>query len=263
MDSAFCQKQTADKPLFPDMLWSKPGNKRHAGRLLMIGGNLHGFAAAAEAYAQATKAGVGVARVLLPSALQKTVGRIFENGQYAPSTPSGSFSQQALAEWLEQGAWADGVLIAGDLGHNSETAVIFEKFLSQYEGQVTLAKDAVDFVVSNPAICSSRVNTALVLTFAQLQKLITVLKYPRHIESTMGLPNLTELLNDFSQTHKFHIITNHLEQIIVAVDGQVSTTKSSDNNWQTVAATHTAVSWLQNPNKTFEALTTAIIDNKS
>jgi len=254
-------KQTSEEPLFPDMLWSKPENKRHAGKLLIIGGNLHGFAAAAEAYSQATKAGIGVARVLLPDALKKTVGRILENGEYAPSTPSGSFSQQALAYWLEQATWADGVLIAGDLGHNSETSILLEKFLDQYDGQVTLSKDAVDYVTSSPAMCNEREHTTLVLSFTQLQKLLTALKYPRHIESTMGLPNLTELLNDFSQTHKFYIVSDHLDHLIVAVDGRVSTTKTNEDNWQTLTA-HTAVWWLQNPNKPFEAITTAVLPSK-
>ena len=258
MENTYWHKQTAEKPLFPDMLWSKPENKQHAGKLLIIGGNLHGFSAAAETYSQATKAGVGVARVLLPDVLKKTVGRILEYGEYAPSTPSGSFSQQALAEWLEQVAWADGVLVAGDLGHNSETSILLEKFLDQYSGQVTMAKDTVDYVTSSPTICSGCNKTTLVLSFAQLQKLLTALKYPRHIESTMGLPNLTELLNDFSQTHKFHIITNHLDHIVVAVDGQVSSTKTSEDNWQTLAAAHTAVWWLQNADKPFEAITTAV-----
>jgi len=258
MGITFWHKQAAEEPLYPDMLWSKPENKRHAGKLLIIGGNLHGFSAAAEAYSQACKAGIGVAKVLLPDALKKTVGRILENGEYAPSTPSGSFSQQSLAEWLDQAAWADGVLIAGDLGHNSETSVVLEKFLDQYDGQVTLAKDAIDYVVSSPSICSERSYTTLVLSFAQLQKLITALKYPRHIESTMGLANLVELLNDFSQTHKFHIVTNHLSNLIVAVDGQVSTTKTSDNNWQTLTSAHTAVWWLQNSDKPFEAITSSV-----
>jgi len=60
MENTYWHKQTAEKPLFPDMLWSKPENKSHAGKLLIIGGNLHGFAAAAEAYNQATKAGIAM-----------------------------------------------------------------------------------------------------------------------------------------------------------------------------------------------------------
>ncbi len=89
------------KPLFPDLLWSRPENKRQAGKLLIVGGNAHGFAAAGEAYADAGEAGIGTARVLLPDSLQKTVGKIFEAGEYAPSTPSGSFSRRALAPLID------------------------------------------------------------------------------------------------------------------------------------------------------------------
>src|SRR5471032_3085314 len=105
----YWHKQAADKPLYPDLLWSRPENRAQAGKLLIVGGNAHGFAAAGEAYAEATKAGVGTARVLLPDSLQKTVGKVFEAGEYAPSTPSGSFAKRALAELLAMAEWADGV----------------------------------------------------------------------------------------------------------------------------------------------------------
>src|SRR3982750_3265194 len=100
MERTYWHKQTPEKPLFPDLLWSRPENRAHAGKLLIMGGNAHGFAAPAEAYAESEQAGIGAARVLLPDSLQKTVGRTFAAGEYAPSTPSGSFSQKALAELL-------------------------------------------------------------------------------------------------------------------------------------------------------------------
>src|SRR6185369_8603868 len=131
MDRDYWLRQEAGKPLFPELEWSRPENRSQAGKLLIIGGNLHGFAAPAEAYAEATKAGIGTARVLLPDAVQKIVGRFLENGEFAPSTPSGSFSQKALNEWLIHSSWADGVLLAGDLGRNSETAIVLEKFLGK------------------------------------------------------------------------------------------------------------------------------------
>ena len=80
MANTFWHKQTPDQPLYPDLLWSRPQNKKQAGKLLVVGGNAHGFAAAGEAFAQATAAGIGTARVLLPDSLRKTVGRGFEAG---------------------------------------------------------------------------------------------------------------------------------------------------------------------------------------
>src|SRR4051812_45465462 len=130
----YWQKQAATEPLFSDLLWSRPENRAHAGKLLIVGGNAQGLAAPAAAYSAATEAGIGTARVLLPDSLQKTVGRVFEAGEYAPSTPSGSFSRNALAELLAMSNWADGVLLAGDFGRNSETAIMLEQLVAKYEG---------------------------------------------------------------------------------------------------------------------------------
>ena len=35
------------KPLYPDVIWSKPENKQAAGKLLIIGGHAYGFSAPA------------------------------------------------------------------------------------------------------------------------------------------------------------------------------------------------------------------------
>ncbi len=262
MDRIYWHKQTAGQPLFPDLLWSRPENKSLAGKLLIIGGNLHGFAAPAEAYANALKAGIGVAHVLLPDSLRKTMGKVLENCDFAPSTPSGSFGQKALDEWLASSHWANAVLIAGDLGRNSETAILLEKFLTKYPELVTLTKDAVDYVTTNPQPLLTRTNTTLVLSFAQLQKLASALKYPQALTFDMPLTRLVELLSDFSQSYPLNIITKHLDQIIVAVDGQVSTTKqdSDPEIWRVGAAAKASVWWLQNPIKTFEALTASLCE---
>ena len=112
MDHTYWHKQTTDQPLFPDLLWSRPENRANAGKLGIIGGNAHGFSAPAEAFTFATDAGVGTARVLLPDSLKSTVGKVFDAGEYAPSTPSGSFSQKSLLEFLELSSWANGMLLA-------------------------------------------------------------------------------------------------------------------------------------------------------
>src|SRR5689334_2117479 len=101
MDDTYWLKQTSEQPLFPDLLWARPENKRHAGKLLIVGGNKFGFAAPGTAYAAAVKAGVGSCRVLLPEALRRIVGDSLPEAVFAPSNISGSFRQSALAELLE------------------------------------------------------------------------------------------------------------------------------------------------------------------
>jgi len=253
-------KQTGGQPLYPDLLWSRPENKHQAGKLLIAGGNAHGFAAAGEAYAEAGQAGIGTARVLLPDSLQKTVGRVFEAGEYAPSTPSGSFSQKALAGLLDMAAWADATLVAGDLGRNSETAILLEKFTSKYPGRLALTKDAADYFIGAPGPLLDRQDSLLVISFAQLQKLAAKARFPVALTFEMDFLRLVDSLHEFSLKHQPAIIVKHLETIFVAADGRVSTTKldADLDIWRVKTAAHAAVWWLQNPSKVFEALTTSL-----
>src|SRR5579884_1584050 len=150
MDREFWLKQGPDKPLFPDLIWSRPENKAFAGKLLVIGGNAHGFAAAADAYSEAVKTGAGSVRVLLPDVLMKTVSKLFPAGEYVTSTPSGSFARQALSEILAASEWADASLLAGNFGHNSETAVLLEQYIEKCKGALIITHDGLDYFVRQP-----------------------------------------------------------------------------------------------------------------
>ncbi len=259
--NSYLEKQTADKPLFPELLWSRPENKAHAGKLLIIGGNSWGFSAPANAYDEALKAGIGAARVLLPAAVHKVVGHAIANAEAAASTPSGSFSQTGLAEFLEHAEWADGVLLAGDFGRNSETAIVIEKFLTTYKGQVTLTKDAVDYAINIAKLVASRPETTLVLSLGQLQKLATALHFEQAITSTMDFIRLADALGAFTELHKINILVKHYQNILVAVNGLVSSTKLEEDVdvWRLKTAAHAVVWWLQNPQKAYEAITTSLL----
>lgn len=256
----YWHKQASDTPLYPELLWSKPENRQQAGKLLIIGGNLHGFAAPAEAYAIAEKTGIGTTRVLLPDALHKTIGKVFMAGEFAPSTPSGSFAKKSLAEFLEMATWADAVLIAGDLGRNSETAIVLEEFVEKYAGQLTIAKDAVDYFAKAPASILKRSETTLVLSLSQLQQLAQAAHFVQPITFGMDFLRLVEALHDFTKLYSVNIIVKHLDNLFVAVDGQISSTKLATNLeiWRVPTAARASVWCLQNPNKLFEALTTAV-----
>lgn len=262
MSKSYWHRQVKDKPLYPDLLWSRPENKRLAGKLLVVGGNDHGFAAAAEAFTEAEKAGAGSVRVMLPDSLQKSVGKVIAAGEYAPSTPSGSFSRRALGEMLAAAEWADATLIAGDLGRNSETAVLLEQFITKYKGKIGLTKDATDYFASTPAGLLARPDTLLVLSFAQLQKLATTSRFKMPFTFDMDLLRLVDTLHKFTSEHRASIVVKHLETMLAAAGGQVSTTKLAQDMdiWRVHTAAHAVVWWLQNPQKAFEACTTAIYE---
>ena len=260
MDRSYWSRQQPDKALYDDLLWSRPENRAQAGKLLVIGGNAQGFRRPAEAFALAEQAGVGSVRVALPDVLQKTLGRAFLGAEFIPSTPSGSVATQALGELLPLADWSNGVLLAGDLGRNSETAILLEKFLDHYPGQVTLTCDAVDYIVATPYPVLQRPNTLLVLSFAQLQKFGVNIKYSNAFTYGMDLLRLIEALHELTKRYKIIVITKHLDTVILALDGEVVTTKlpSAMPIWRLKVAASASVWWLQNPTKPLAALATAV-----
>jgi len=249
--------QDKSKPMFPDILWSRPENKRYAGKLLIIGGNTSSFATVAQSYTSAVKARIGAVRIILPDKLAKIVSPILPEAEYSPSTPSGSFAQSGLAHWLELADWADGVLIPGDLGKNSETEILLESFVTKYTGLLTLAGDSVLESRASLKTMLHRQNTTIVCDIKLLQRIFTNAGLPTAITSDMGLVSMANALHEFTNKYPIAVLTNYENSWLVAHSGQVSVTKTEISLPD--ASSHGAVWWLQNPNKQFEALTTAML----
>jgi ADP-dependent NAD(P)H-hydrate dehydratase / NAD(P)H-hydrate epimerase len=248
-------------PIFEDLLWSRPETINARGKLIIIGGNSFGFSAPGQAYEYAQKAGIGTTRVLLPEAIRKVAGNFFPELEFGASNPSGSFSQLALGEWLDQSLWADGILLAGDLGRNSETAILIEKFMSKSSAAVTITKDAVDYMVPIASLFADRADTTVVLSMAQLQKLCMSLGFNKPFKLGMDLIQLVDTLHEFSQKFNYEIVVKHLDTLVVGKNGMVSTTKLKQEQavWRVEYATYAAVWRLQNPNKPFEAISTSML----
>ncbi len=167
MDQSYWRKQTASKPLFPDIEWNKPERRDQAGRLGIIGGNKLGFAGVAEAYSTTLATGVGQVRVLLPDVLRKTIPSAITDTVYAASNPSGGLAGDAFPDMQALGAWASGILLIGDASRNSETAIVYERFISSYSGPLTITRDAIDLVKNNAHLIVERPQTLYVASFAQ------------------------------------------------------------------------------------------------
>jgi hypothetical protein len=260
MNADYWHRQDPEKPLYQDIVWSRPENKNQAGKLAIVGGDAQGFAAVGDAFNAASEAGIGSCRVMLPDVLERTVSRIFPAAEFGPSTPSGSFGKQALAELLSLSAWADGTLLAGDLGRNSETAVLLEQFALKYSGQLTITKDAADYYIKSPANIINRANTTLVISLSQLQKLFVASRQPSAITFNMDVIRLIEALHAMTLEYPLTLIIKHVGTVFVAVNGQVSSTKLKQDEkiWRVKTAAKTSVWWLQNPGKAFEGITSSI-----
>ena len=256
---AFWQKQASTQLLFPDVEWNRPEQRSHAGRLAILGGNKLGFMAVSEAYEAATALGAGQVRAVLPDVLKKAVPAHITDAIFLASNISGGFSKEAHAELMAAATWADALLLVGDMGRNSETAMLIEQLLDDYAGQLVVTRDAVELLkpVANRVV--EREKTTLVLSFAQLQKLFQSVYYPRILSFSMQLMQLVDALHKFTITYPATLVTFHHNQLIVAHGGRVVSQEFDEpmHIWRGLTAARAATYLLWNTTAPLEAIATS------
>lgn len=259
----YWQKQTPDKPLFPDIEWSKPEQRSQSGRLGIIGGNKLGFIGVAESYSVAVKTGVGEVRVLLPDMLKKMIPANMTDVVYGPVNPSGGLSRDALTVMKAVGEWSTGILLIGDAGRNSETAIVYENFVREYQGPLIITRDAIDLIRNSSMNLVERPNTLIITSFAQLQKLFQAVYYPKVLTFSMQLTNLVEAIHKFTISYPISLSVLHQETLLIASGGKVTSTPFNTpmKIWSGVTATNAAVYWLWNPSKVLESATASLVKN--
>lgn len=261
MEYSYWQKQTVDKPLFPDIEWSKPEQRSQAGKLGIIGGNKLGFSSVAESYSNALKAGIGEVKILLPDNLKKSIPASITDVIFGKSNPSGSLAGEAISEMRALGQWATGILLIGDAGRNSETAILYEEFVRNYEGPLVITRDAIDLLKNSSMNVVGRENTMLIASFAQLQKIFQNIYYPKVLTFSMQLTNLVEALHKFTITYPICIAVFHQENILIAKDGKIVSMPYLEpmKIWRGATATNAAVYWLWNLSKPLESAATSLL----
>jgi hypothetical protein len=180
---------------------------------------------------------------------------------FGASNPSGSLARDAHNDLLSLGQWADGALLIGDAGRNSETAIIYEQFIHDYSGPLTITRDAVDLLKNAYDGLANRPDTLLIVSFAQLQKIFQALYYPKVLTFSMNLAALVEAVHKFTITYPAAIGVLHAGQLVFGYEGNISSTPwgSAMSIWRGDVATRASVYWLWNPGKPFEAATTSLV----
>ena len=227
-------KKQGIKPLFDEVDVLPPEQRRLAGKLLIIGGNKNAFFSVANAITVAHKIGIGEARVLLPASVKGQVPVTPEVYFVPAEKGSGAFGKEAVSEMVAQADWADAVVLIGDVGKNAETTVALAEFLRSCNKPIYITRDAVDAVMSEVADWSMlrEIETELIVTVPQLQKLLRTLYYPKVVTLSMPTNQLIEVLHKFTISYPLiSIVTAHNSQIIVAQKGNVVTEALEDTEW--------------------------------
>lgn len=248
------QKQDKDKPLFPDLIWSRPENKRYAGKLLIIGGQASEFQNISSAYSFAKEAGAGTVRILMPDSLRKITGNI-EGAEFAPKNYSGGFAKTALAQFFDLSEWADHVLLAGDFGKNSETTVILDGFLLKNPGATTISQYALESIGINFSQLL-RMPLTLVINREIFQKIGKAAGTHVPITSLTTYETMGEIIQTISAGAKVNLVIEDEEHIWAAAKGNIVSTRSKPVDMNALSA-YCAVWQMQNPGRPLESLATA------
>lgn len=256
----YWQKQTAESPLFPDVEWNKPERRDQAGRLGILGGSSLSFAAVADSYAIAKDTGAGEIRVLLPDALRRTVPASMVDVTFGATTPSGGLAADAKMEVNALGNWADELLLCGDAGKNSQTAILYEELVTTYDKPIILTRDAVDLLQNSAEMVLDNPHVVFVLSFAQLQRLFRAVYYPKMLAFSMQLTQFVETLHKFTITYPVTIITLHANQLVIAHGGDIITQPWNDpmRIWRGHTAARAASYLLWTPQSPLKALAASI-----
>jgi len=253
----YWQKQDKSKPLYEDLLWSRPEHKSQQGSLLIIGGNIHAITAPSRAYGIAIQQRIGHARVIMPDKTIKIVGPHLPDIEFLPSTSVGSLGLSAFVSIKTSATQTNAILLAGDFAKNSETSVLLEQ-IARLPGLQIYTQDALDAFTKTPALLLDRPETLLVIDFARLQKFISYSHFEHALTSDIGVVQMVELLNIFSLKHQSYILTRLDNVYLVVAKGQVVTTKLSSELTLPSVAAAAAVWWLQTPQKPLQAIATAL-----
>lgn len=243
-----------DEPLYPDVVWSRPETSTGAGKIAVVGGSLGAMAIVAEAYNQAERAKAGSIYLLVPDSLAN-ITKTIPFVRYAPSNPSGGFAHSALSELLEVSAAADGVLLAGDMGKNSETSLMLESFLEKYSELVIVSSRSITSFAHGYLKFLIRPKTILIVNRNQLRELAIEIKTTIAVTSTIGKPQIAELLHTATLDYPAMLIVEDERQVWAAHEGHVV-----DSSTSHYADARSAVWAIQQPEKLFEAVVSSFID---
>lgn len=247
----------SDKPLFPDLLWSRPTLRSRGGRLLIVGGHKHEFSLVQAIYQVAEASGIGEVQAALPDTLQRLVGG-GDFGHFLPATVAGSLGRAALGELIHLAHDYDGIIIGANLTNNSETGIMIESLISQSEQPVVITEETINTLKFNPDLITGNPKALAVTTMNGLFALANHHHMPLAIKPNSGLMGKLEIIQqlvDISECS--YVIFDH--EVIVAAGGEMSVTQLpvglSEQPGVMIGLASTF--WLQQRSRPFEALTTA------
>lgn len=246
-----------DEPLFQDILWNRPTSIGRAGRILILGGQKHEFSQIQHIFEIAEASGVGEIKGAMPDSLRRFLPGL-DVGYFLPSTQSGSIARSALGELLHIAQDYDCIIIGANITNNSETAILIESIVRKTELPIVITQEAISILKFNPDLITGNPNVLVVSTMPGIFELANNHHIPMAIKPNTGVMGKMQIIEQLVQISKCQYFVAD-QEVVVAADGKFSLTKleTSLSQNSSIPIGVASVFWVQNPNKAFDALTTA------
>lgn len=252
-----------EENFYQDLKWNLPEQKH--GTVNVIGGNAQSFRTEIRT-AEFLSANYPVkeVRLILPDSLKNSLPEL-PNTTFLPSTDSGSFSDSQ--ELRDVFSVSDFNLVLGDLSKNSVTISAIVSACQRSGKMTLLTRDTLDAIASDePERTLMNENLIFFTSMAQLQKLMRSVYYPRMLQLSQSLIQVSEVLHKFTLSYPVRIVTIHNGQIVLAESGNTraapieKTSYSPITIWSGELAAKIVCMNLYNPNKFLDATSCAILD---
>jgi len=245
-------EKQSDKPLYEDILWSRP--VRRTARILLVGGHRDGFSKLQKVYTGFTDAQVAECHLAVPDKLSKLVGSL-EGVSLLASNPSGSIARDGLSELIRLADQSDLVSLGPDLSNNSETTLVMQRLITETRASIVIPPQSAEQLLSEAGEWKTKENLLLFINHKQLYRLATKLVVDTTIPLNVTNEAISEIALAVSKVYVPSLVILMTDSIIVAKSGKVSITKVKTDNIGTIVGL-LGTFWLQNELKQYEALTT-------
>ena len=202
-----------------DILWNIP--EQRSGSVSILGGNSQNFSSIAKITESFTKMPLKEIRTYLPDSLKNKIPPL-PDIFFTKSTATGSFDKSP--ELNAAISSSDISLLAGDFSKNSATAIALSSAIKAGNKPTVWAKDTIDLLSTEAQDLLPLGNITILATLSQLQKLLRAIYYPKMLLLSMPIQPVKEVLHKFTLSYPVTILTLHEGQIIIASNGELSTT---------------------------------------
>jgi len=249
-------KQSPDKPLFEDILWLKPENPHQRPKVLIIGGSSHGFLTTTKLYEAIKSKSAYQTKIIMPKSLEKMLGPAIPDAVFVESTSSGEIAHAAKNEIRSAMLWAEAIVFADDIGNNSQTEILVTELLKDLIVPAYFLGHAIDLLQKSAQEVVGHPCVILVGDLVKISKLNSATHSQIALLQADGIVKLVEKMQTVSADWLATIATESQNQLLIASDGRVSTTKDIGEDWQ-VSFVASSIQFAKLfDSKLFEALTT-------